>query len=79
MKHSCALLMLNSVAGMSEAMMKESAEKIDFWDHLNYSSIVSQRSSVAASATCTGGSAGGYSCSNVDLKSFLALENIGCG
>ena len=64
--------------GMSEAMMKEATEKIEFWDHLDYASIRSQRSAVS-SATCTNGTAGGYACSNVDMKSFIALENIGCG
>ena len=79
MKRSFVLmLLLESVAGMSEAMMREAAQKIDFWDHLDYSSIRSQRNSVT-SATCSEGSAGGYACSNVDLKSFMALEDIGCG
>mmetsp|Transcript_7054 Transcript_7054/g.11820 ORF Transcript_7054/g.11820 Transcript_7054/m.11820 type:complete len:120 (+) Transcript_7054:99-458(+) len=77
-KHSCALLALDSVAGMSEAMMREAKEKTDFWDHLDYASIRAHRSSVT-SATCSSGSAGGYACSNVDLQSFISLENIGCG
>jgi hypothetical protein len=77
-RHSCALLALDSIAGMTEAMMKESKEKIEFWNHLDNADIRSHRIS-AASATCSSGSAGGDSCSNVDMKSFLALEDIGCG
>jgi hypothetical protein len=78
-KYSCALLLLDSVAGMSEAMMKESVEKTNFWDNLDYASIVAKRTSVSSATTCSGGSAGGYGCSNVDMKAYLALEDIGCG
>ena len=75
LKNSCAFLLLDSVAGMSDIMMKEAAAKTEFWNNLDYASIRSQRSSVTT-ATCTDGSAGGYACSNVDMKSFMALENI---
>jgi hypothetical protein len=77
-KNACLLLALDSAAGMSEAMMREAQEKIEFWDHLDYAAVRAHRSAVTT-ATCSSGDAGGYACSNVDLKSFIALENIGCG
>ena len=37
------------------------------------------RARARVSTACSGGSAGGFACSNVDLQSFLTLEDIGCG
>jgi hypothetical protein len=37
------------------------------------------RARARVSTACSSGSAGGFACSNVDLQSFLTLEDIGCG
>ncbi len=63
-------------------MDKHKARKVNFWDsyrNKNYQEIIS-RTRMMRNLSCVNNKVSGiYDCLNIDLKSFLSLEELGCG
>jgi hypothetical protein len=64
-------------------MEKEKIEKAKFWDDYRangYQDVLARRRSGLFNESCVAGRAGGvYNCNQIDLRGFLALEDMGCG